>query len=119
VKATTLLENTPLEDATSIERLRYLPSGRDEPGAFASDFGAQVRAYHSIETPLALIGAAHASIWSGSTFAKYRGVLCSGGIAVIPTLPKRSRTVSIVCITASLMRRTISLGVPLGKNSPY
>jgi hypothetical protein len=49
--------------------------GRDEPGAFASDFGAQVRAYHFIDTPLALIGAAHASIWSGSTFAKYSGVL--------------------------------------------
>ena len=70
----------------------------------------------SIDTPLALIGAAHFSISLGMNFARYSGVRRSDGMTLMPRPFSRSRTagVSTASFIASLRRRTITSGAPLG-----
>src|SRR5499433_3997895 len=74
----------------------------------------------SADTPLALIGPLQRAISPATNLAKYSGLLRSGGAISSPSASKRSRTdgVSSAAPTASLRRRTIGSGVPLGKNRP-
>src|SRR5262249_25111864 len=81
--------------------------------------GHDEHAPHSTLAPLALMGAAHRSISLGTNFVRYSGVRRSGGGMVTPMLSKRSRTAgaSTASFTALARCRTVSSGVPLGKES--
>ena len=71
--------------------------------------------------PLVLIGAAHFAISRGMKLARNSGVRwCDGGTRS-PSCSSRSRThgVSWASLAARLRRRTISPGVPFGKNSAF
>src|SRR5262249_53457503 len=65
------------------------------------------------------MGPAQRAISLTTNFAKYSGVLRSGAGMVTPMLLNRSRTagVSTASLVALARRRTISSGVPLGKES--
>src|SRR6266849_2584021 len=70
----------------------------------------------SIDTPLALIGAAHFAISAGMNVARYSRLRRSGATTVTPTLSSRSRTAgeSSASLVALASRRTTRPGVPLG-----
>src|SRR5438094_9277420 len=72
----------------------------------------------SIDTPLALIGAAHFLISLTTNSARYSVLRRSGGATRSPVLSSRRRTsgVSSASLSARLSRLTIVLGVALGRN---
>src|ERR1700680_4981373 len=74
------------------------------------------RCRHSIDTPLALIGAAHLAISAGMKRARNSGLRRSGPTTETPRLSRRSRTkgASSDSLVAAARGRTTAGGVPLG-----
>src|SRR5260370_6485101 len=91
--------------------------GEDKPRhhrCYAEDSSTAARA-QSIDTPLALIGAAHFAISAGMNVARYAGLRRSGATTVTPTLSSRSRTAgeSRASLVALASRCTATADVPL------